>query len=70
MTYPYQQDPAESKRAMWMAFIGVLAVAFFLFGTILWVNLDDNDRSIQAQADMIAACSASDDVVGCLEALK
>lgn len=45
--------------------VAVLALSFMM----TMHGFDDNDRDIQIQTDMIAACSASTDVVGCLNAV-
>lgn len=59
--------PAGELR-LWARTIiaGLLIVTLMIGG----VELDNNRTERQIQTDRIAACAASDDVVGCLEALS
>lgn len=72
MNYSDLSDNERARERLHNKFFGLLALVGFtlMLGTAVVAELDNNDTEIRIQTDMIAACSASSDVVGCLEALQ
>lgn len=65
-------DKNESKSEKIEVFMALLAASIFFAGLgLIKYHIDsDNETLVTVQTDIIAACTESDDVVGCLIATR